>query len=654
MTQALTGSGDTVQRVAVTAPTRQETLFNNRGGGQAGARVYGGSGGATFDMSRAGTPEVVTTTVRIRFVQQNRVLSAPDASGNTHPIDQGGEGAQTVIPPGDARRAFAQNICDTAPTHWNNRAVLAGTRAAPGAIASLWNDDKGGPVRLPLRFKAVPVWDLKPVPADTEIRVFPQATQAGGPIHPIDAGHYYMNKGPNYSGNEEAIYAHEYGHLLGLSDEYSQSNPQMHAMLHGIDPATATERGNTMDREAVRRMVLAALTRPLHDRVSAATNEIARAFSAGSAPVAGALAGSLHTALADPGVKTMLAANMPPAQAALAPSVAGFVNTAAHSFANTNAVASSVVGAEFGGAQLGALVKRLYFEALDSAAHGAVDVGGVNMKINIEGNAGITAAGNAVAPPLGLWAGGGAPAADIASTVDQAAGKLRTGRVPPVRPSGSILRELSTLPAGWDAFRAAAPAALAGGTLISDLNTALLGQWLANLASAAPAPAAIAGRRALWRAVNKSVHDASQAAATNAVRAFLQSELQPVMRTSTASLMTSIGDEVTRIMGTPANQLALTSPRDPAIASVVSTMRSTLLAQSVAAQAAQITAGTTPIDPGTSAPAQQVTYSTVNMMSSNDDIFRQDQFTDLANVFNGESALKRDREGPFHVEMGAT
>ena len=292
------------------------------------------------------------------------------------------------------------------------------------------------------------------------------------------------------------------------------------------------------------------------------------------------------------------------------------MNTAAHSFANTNAVASSVVGTEFGGAQLGALVKRLYFEALNAAAHGAVDVGGVNMTINIEGNAGITAAGNAVAPPSGLWAGGGAPAADIASTVDQVAGKLRTGRVPPVRPSGSILRELSTLPAGWDAFRAAAPAALASGTLITDLNTALLGTWLANLASTAPAPAAIAGRRALWRAVNNSVHAASQVAATNAVRAFLQSELQPVMRTNTASLMTAIGDEVTRIMGTPANQLALTSPRDPAIASVVSTMRSTLLAQSVAAQAAQITAGSTALDPGTTAPAQQVTYSTVNMMST--------------------------------------
>jgi hypothetical protein len=642
---------NTAQRVAVTAPTQEETLFNNRGGGQASARVYGGSGGATFDMSRGGTPEVVTTTVRIRFVQQNRVLSAPDANGNQFPTDQGTE---SVIPPGDARRAFAQNICDTAPTHWNNRAVLAGTRSAPGMIVSLWNSDTGGPVRLPLRFRAVPVWDLAPVPADTEIRVFPQAQQAGGPIHPIDAGHYYMNKGPNYSGNDEAIYAHEYGHLLGLNDEYSQSNPQMHAVLHGMDPATATERGNVMDREAVRRMVLAALTRPLHDRVSAATNEIAGAFTAGSAPVVGALAGSLHTALADPGVKTMLAANMPPALAALTPSIAGYVNAAVHSYANTNAVASSVVASEFSGAQLGALVKRLYFEALSAAAQGAVDVGGVNMKVNIEGNAGINATGNAVAAPLGLWGGGGAPAADIAATVDQAAGKVRTGRVPPVRPSGSILRELSTLPAGWDAFRAAAPAALASGTLTSDLNTALLSAWLANLTSSAPAPAAIAGRRALWRAVNNSVHAASQAAAINGVRAFLQSELQPVMHTSTTSLMTAIGDEVTRVMGTPANQLALTSPRDPAIASLVSNMRSTMLAQAAAATAAQTAAGSTALDPGTTAPAQQVTYSTVNMMSSNDDIFRQDQFTALAALFNSESSLKHAREGSFHVEMGAT
>lgn len=231
-----------VQRVAVTAPTTDETLFNDRSvTGTAGARVYGGTGGATFDMTRGGTPqEVVTVTVRIRFIDQARTLSPPDAQGKVHAVDTG---AKTVIPPGDARRPFAENICATSPPHWNNRAVLVGNRSAASGLSSLWNSDKGGPVRLPLRFRAVPVYDLAPAPADLEIRIFPQTVQAGGQTHPIDAGHYYMNKGPNYSADDEAIYAHEYGHLLGLNDEYSQSNPQMHAVLHQMDPGTAAVRG---------------------------------------------------------------------------------------------------------------------------------------------------------------------------------------------------------------------------------------------------------------------------------------------------------------------------------------------------------------------------------------------------------------------------
>ena len=78
-------------------------------------------------------------------------------------------------------------------------------------------------------------------------------TTAGGEQHPIDAGHYYMDKG-DYPFSEEAIYAHEYEHLLGLSDEYSHSNPQMHALLHDIDPATSAARREALDTETVKRM----------------------------------------------------------------------------------------------------------------------------------------------------------------------------------------------------------------------------------------------------------------------------------------------------------------------------------------------------------------------------------------------------------------
>ncbi len=642
-----------LQRVAVKAPSREETLFNDRGTpGQAGAAVFGDATGKTFDMSRGGTPEAVTVTVRIRFIQQNRKLSAPDAAGRVRPID---DGPITAIPPGDARRPFAQNICDTAPTHWNGRAVLVGKREAPGRIASLWNDDKGGPVRLPLKFKAVPVYDLKPVPADREIRVFPQATAAGGQTHPIDAGHYYMNAGTYAGMDQEAVYAHEYGHLLGLSDEYSHSNPQMHALLHEIDPGTSAERGAAMDREAVRRMVLAALTRPLTDRVSASTNEIARAFTAKKAPVVSALTSSLRTSLQTAAVKSLLVGNVPPALSGLTGKIPGLVDAAVRDRANTSGIAAGVVGAEFGAGPIGALVKRLYNDALSQAANGAVDLGGINMKINVEGNAGIDAAGNAVVPPTGLWAGGGAPAGDIAAAVDKSAGAVRTGRVPPVRPSGALLRELTTLPEGWAGMAAAAPAALASGTLTADLSTALFNSWLARITSTAPGPTPIARQRELAKAVHGTVHAAALAAATNGVRAFLDAELQPVMRTSVAALMSAIGDEVTRIMGTPANQLALTSPRDPAIASLAATMHTQLQAQATAAKAAQTAApGSTAVNPRTTAPAQQVTYSTVNMMSTNDDIFRPDQFTALATLFNTTSGMKKDREGDFTIEMGAT
>ena len=354
-----------VQRVAVTTPTRQETLFNQRpAAGQAGAAVFGSSAGQTFDMSRGGTPDAVTVTVRIRFIQQGRTLTGP--AGNQRPTDSG---PITAIPPGDARRPFAQNICDTAPTHWTGRAVLVGTRAATSGLASLWNSDAGGPVRLPLKFRAVPVYDLAPVPADKEIRLFPQAQAAGGATHPIDARHYYMNPGTYAGMNQEAIYAHEYGHLLGLSDEYSHSNPQMHALLHGIDPGTASERGKTMDRESVRKMVLAALTRPLMDRVTASTDEIARAFGAGKAPVVTALAASLRTALRDATVKSMLGLNVPPASAALAPRCRALIN-AAVADTDTRTLASRVVSAEFGAGPMGALVRRLYFQALSAGGVG--------------------------------------------------------------------------------------------------------------------------------------------------------------------------------------------------------------------------------------------------------------------------------------------
>jgi hypothetical protein len=83
----------------------------------------------------------------------------------------------------------------------------------------------------------------------------------------------------------------------------------------------------------------------------------------------------------------------------------------------------------------------------------------------------------------------------------------------------------------------------------------------------------------------------------------------------------------------------------------MATTRNTQLQVQIAAATAvqAVTPGSTPVDPGTTAPAQSVTYGTVNMMSDNTSVFRVDQFTELANQFNG-SGLRRDREDAFHAE----
>ena len=127
VTALLTGE-PAVQRVAVTVPTRRETLFNQSGtGGRATSAVYGDASGAKLDLSRGGTPEAITVTVRIRFVAQAR-----DRTG-------GDTGAVTAIPAGDERRTWAQDMCTKAPALWTGRAKLVGKRnpkpADPAVVA---------------------------------------------------------------------------------------------------------------------------------------------------------------------------------------------------------------------------------------------------------------------------------------------------------------------------------------------------------------------------------------------------------------------------------------------------------------------------------------------------------------------------------------
>lgn len=636
------GGEAALQRVAVTVPTRRETLFNQRSGGKATSAVYGDASGAKFDMSRGGTPESVTVTVRIRFVDQARDATGADT------------GAVTAIPAGDERRAWATTMCASAPGLWSGKATLVGTRAPKprNTWDGLRNPDPGGPVRLPVTFRAVPVFDLASpaAPADTTVNLFGSGTRAGGDQHPIDAGHYYMDKG-DYPFSAEAIYAHEYGHLIGLSDEYSHSNPQMHALLHDIDPATSAARGKAMDTESVRRMVIAALTRPLFNRLHAATREISSALTRGSKPLRQAVGGQLRAALAEPAVRAMFAATMPTTSAALVARVLPMVDAATSAARNTTDVAAAVVGTELAPRALGALVDARHFAALD-AVHGAADVGGIGMNITVEGNAGITADGEAVIPPSGIWraAASGAMRSRARHVADRVVGAAQQrGKLPPVRPSTTLIGAVKALPASWVTLATAVPAGLGSGKLRSDLLTALTAAWVARLGTTTRT---VRRSRTLAAAVERAVHAAARATTTNALRAYLTAQLDPLMTASVSGLMTAIGTEVSTLLATPAGGVAAAAPKDADLAAMAATLHARLQAQVTAAKAAQAAnAGSTPVDPGAGAPGQSVTYGTVNMMSDNTSVFRVDQFAALAAQFNDPAhRLRKEREDAFHVE----
>lgn len=639
---ALLAGEPAVQRVAVTVPTRRETLFNQPGrGGKATSAVYGDASGAKLDLSRGGTPEAITVTVRIRFVDQARDRTGADT------------GAVTVIPAGDERRTWAQDMCTKAPALWTGRAKLVGRRnpkppdpADPAAVP-----DPGGPVTLPLVFKAVPVFDLASptAPADVTVNVFGSRTKAGGDRHPIDAGHYYMNKG-DYPFSEEAIYAHEYGHLLGLSDEYSHSNPQMHALLHDIDPTTSAARGTALDTETVKRMVIAALTRPLHNRLHSAVREISAVIGRGSKPLRTSLGTGLRTALAEPGVQALFAANLPPAAAPLAPRIPPLVTAAATAPRNTTKLAGGVVATQVAPRALGALVDKRYFAALE-AVHGAADIGGIGMNITVEGNAGITADGEAVIPPSGVWKA--ASARGMRTAASRIVGRVvgaaqQRGKPPPVRPSTTLIGQLEALPKAWSTFTTAAPAALSAATLQADLTTALAAAWVARLGTVRPT---VNRAKVLAAATDRAVNQAALAASTNAVRAFLAAEVEPVLQASVTSLMSAISTEVTTLLSTPAGTVAAASPADPDLARMAATLNTRLTTEVAAAKAAQAAGGGTAVDPGAGAPGQSVTYGTVNMMSDNTNVFRADQFADLAKQVNDPAnRLRKEREDAFTVE----
>ncbi len=626
--------GLTAQRVAVTNQATSETLFNqSAAGGQAGAAQY--SINANYEMTRTGDTGV-TVQVRIKFLRQTRNTVAPAPPATTPRVGQL-VGPQTEIPAG-TQRDFATNTMRDAVAHWSGRLTLVGEE---------WNAFRENTrKRLPVTFQAVPVWGLAEEAHNTVI-VHPPSVIGGSTGNPIDAGNFYETKSDaSYPANNDIIYAHEYGHLIGIPDEYSQSNAQMNALLHQAAPGSAASSLAALDRATVERMVLAAMSRPMFAQLQTAMPTVTGAVRAQMATIKARMATAARTGVTDPTVRAELTAELIAAsEARLAggiPNAVAFETTANFSSRNR---AGDGVEAALGAATLGTRIGDAYWRALQAPHATNVAVSGLgDVRVNVQGSV-FSAAGAGTpqaASAAGLATSTVGPAAPAPAAAGAGAG---APALPSLPPPTTLAGQISAMPATW----ASAGSALEAGVTPAAFSTKMVAALRSAAAAAAAPPPGVAPpprfARApeMWRRALQLVTNGSTEASRQLATDLVSSSVEPILTANVAAFQAAVRTEVTRLMATPPSALAAVGVPDPNMAAMVATMRTRLEAAKAA------TAGTGR-DPGAGAPAQDVTYSYQGLMGSNATAdLRADQFQPMAGQFN--SRLKTFWERAFRAEV---
>ena len=627
---------DALQRVAVKETPPDETLYNQPGaGGTAGAAKYGGD--VSYDMTRNGDTGV-TVTVRIQFLNQTRNGVDPTSPGAPAGTPRLGAllGSPTEIPTSDPdnRRQWCRDIVKDQVKPWNGKLSLVGEE---------FNfTEANTKKRLQVTFDSIAVFGLAEA-HDQVIIVHPKSTQANPATgNPIDAGNYYLNKG-NYSNDDKVIAAHEYGHLLGIDDEYSQSNEMLNALLHQAAPGNAPSAMAALDKKTVERMVLASLKQPLIDQLKATLPAVTDAFRAKRAAVKTKMAAAARTGVVDAAVRTELEKNLTaesdPKLGASVPRAVAFETTT-----NFSNVTNSGEGVEagFDAARMSTQIASSYEAALGAAQGAVVNVAGVgDTSINVKSSVpAMTATGGAQQ----------ANAAGVAgSTVGSPGGPGTFFGLPVIFPSSGLTGQLTALPATWGT---------AGSAIESGVTPAAFATKMAALvksasaaAAAPPPPGATPAPKMtrateLYRKAYGVVSSMSKEACRQVATDLINTVVQPVLTSDVAGLESTIQTEVDRVMSTPPSGVAALGPPDPQMAALVSHMKGKLDAD----KAATAGGGHTPLGSGKAAPDQNVTYSVQGLMgSSKNTSIRADQFNPMVKQFNDK--LKKTFEKTFTAEV---
>ncbi|HVL18113.1 MAG TPA: hypothetical protein VM387_08950, partial [Gemmatimonadales bacterium] len=437
---------------------------------------------------------------------------------------------------------------------------------------------------------------------------------------------------------------HEYGHLLGIDDEYSQSNEMLNGLLHQAAPGNAPSAMKALDKKTVERMVLSALRAPLVAQLNTMIPAVTDAFRAKRALVKTKMAAAARTGVVDAAVRTALEQNLTAAsEPGLGPSVpraVAFQTTA--NFSNVTA-AGEGVEAGFSAAAMSAQISSAYQATLSSAQNATVNLAGVGAtSINVHGSV------------PAMSAAGGAQQANAAgaaaTTVGSGGGQVNVFGFPLLYPPSGLVGKLQALPATWGTAGSAVESGVTSAAFATKM-AALVAS--ATAAAAAPPPPGAAApppkmQRAgeLYRKAYAIVSSMAKETCRQLSTDLIGGVVQPVLTTSVADLESTIGAEVTKVMGTPASGVAALGPPNPQMAALVAHMK----AQLDADKAATAGGGRSPLGAGKAAPDQNVTYTVQSLMGgSRDTSIRADQFNPMVRQFNNK--LKNLWEKSFTAEV---
>lgn len=630
-----------VQRVAIKEKALSETLYENPGAvatpttaqKQFVATSYGQQVG--YEMTRnASDVEVV---VRVRFVSQPRGENqwllkkdgTPQVDGTGQPVPDPTYGRNIGTPKEikDAERInFAKERCAAIGKTWDHYDLVSKELPATGFFSFLRARPKN--LRLPLKFRAEPVFSLT-AKVHNEIRLFGMGTDAKRDgAHPVDSGHWYMNVKKYYGDmNEDAIAAHEYGHLLGLQDEYSRSNDQMHQTIHRMGGGNKNA-DKEFDRQTVRQMTTVALWRPLASQFVAAMGKVGDNVAKSKGDLQKQLGRALRTTWADQGLRNELTSLIQPGLKYdhLRRAVRRAVEfEAGQNFSNLDIAADAAANVtrnaiwDAAAAELGAFNERVLREG-----YTATGAGGTDTIITADYSENVRDAGVS-----------GVNKASAAATVS----KLLGSGLPDVKASPGILDDIASLPAHWktpgNGIDHAYTPAVVTPQLKAVVETAIASGILPDVKT----------YHQLYQKVLALVGSASKQSAARAVQGFITDSVRPKVRDQLTTLQSRIDNEVDAIMGTGAKGLVVKSA-DPDIQKLASQMATMIKSQ----QNSKLWDQKSNLDPGTGSAGSDVRYTASSMMGNNNTAkegFRADMIAPVVKQFNSHKELKKDNEEPF-------